>query len=101
MTGKKLGGAAFLPLKDEFFQLFVQRKKPFEYRPPRLWSLEKCRIGREIIISRGYGLSHRLRGRITSYRVMPRQSAPPAAQALYPNEERLAQIGIEVLGEWR
>lgn len=57
--------ALFIPLKGEFFDAFARGEKRTEYRlRGKRWNLDTCALGRAVILSRGYGKSKRLTGRI-------------------------------------
>lgn len=60
----------FIPLKTEFYEAFTSGSKTVEYRVygPR-WNEKTCRIGREVVLSHGYGKRNRLRGVVTGFRV--------------------------------
>lgn len=60
--------ALFIPLKGKYFDAFANGTKTTEYRlrGPR-WNAETCRIGRRVVLSRGYGKKHRLNGIITGF----------------------------------
>jgi len=51
----------FIPLKTEFFEAFANGTKDTEYRRygPR-WNERTCAIGREVVLSHGYGKKRRL-----------------------------------------
>lgn len=56
----------FIPLKAEHYDAFDRGQKTEEYRQRgQRWNIETCRIGRRVILSRGYGKKHRLTGVIT------------------------------------
>lgn len=58
----------FIPLKREFFEAFARGEKTEEYRKHAgPWSAKNCRVGREVVLSLGYGKAHRLRGTIVSF----------------------------------
>lgn len=58
----------FIPLKGKFFDLFVGGSKDTEYRLyGARWNERTCREGRAVILSRGYGKRHRLRGVIEAF----------------------------------
>lgn len=65
----------FIPLMAVHFDAFKAGTKTREYRPlgPR-WNLNTCTIGREVVLSRGYGKQSRLRKRII---VTELTDAPP------------------------
>ena len=58
----------FIPLKTEYFDRFADGTKTYELRlyGPR-WNEKTCAVGREVILSKGYGKQHRLRGQIFSF----------------------------------
>jgi hypothetical protein len=58
----------FIPLAAEFFEAFENGSKTTEYRiyGPR-WNERSCRIGREVVLSYGYGKARRLRGVVTGF----------------------------------
>jgi len=57
----------FIPLKTKFFEAFERGDKNTEYRleGPR-WNAKTCKIGRRVILARGYGKRHRLYGCVES-----------------------------------
>lgn len=59
----------FVPLKAEFFDAFASGAKSEELRRygPR-WNERVCRIGRGVVLSRGYGKQSRLSGRIWKFK---------------------------------
>lgn len=58
----------FIPLKGKYFDAFACGTKTTEYRVygPR-WNERTCPVGRDVVLSRGYGKYHRLTGRITGF----------------------------------
>lgn len=58
----------FIPLKAVFFDAFKAGTKTVEYRlrGPR-WNAETCRVGRPVVLSRGYGKQHRLTGVVSAF----------------------------------
>lgn len=58
----------FIPLRAEFFDAFAAGTKTTEYRRrgPR-WNAETCRIGRRVVLSRGYGSARRLSGTVVGF----------------------------------
>lgn len=58
----------FIPLKSEFFEAFENGTKDTEYRPygPR-WNEKTCSIGRDVVLSYGYGKQRRLRGVVVGF----------------------------------
>ena len=61
--------ALFIPLKTEFFEAFKSGEKTEELRRdgPR-WNEKTCLIGREVVLSKGYGKHERLKGRIWKFK---------------------------------
>lgn len=59
----------FIPLKTEPFEAFADGSKGDELRRygPR-WNEQTCTVGREVVLSHGYGRSRRLRGRIWKFK---------------------------------
>lgn len=58
----------FIPLRKEFYEAFESGTKTTEIRlhGPR-WNANTCAIGREVVLSRGYGAAHRLSGTIVGF----------------------------------
>lgn len=58
----------FIPLKGVYFGAFLHGNKDTEYRlyGPR-WSELTCPVGRAVVLSRGYGKSHRLSGTVAQF----------------------------------
>lgn len=58
----------FIPLKREYFEAFNNHTKHTEYRiyGPR-WNERTCAVGREVVLSLGYGKRHRLLGVISAF----------------------------------
>jgi hypothetical protein len=58
----------FIPLKAKFFDAFKRGEKTTEYRleGPR-WNALTCSVGRHVVLSRGYGKQHRIKGRIVGF----------------------------------
>ncbi len=58
----------FIPLKAEFFEEFERGEKDTEYRRrTQQWNGTACRIGRRVVLSRGYGKARRLTGTIVGF----------------------------------
>jgi hypothetical protein len=90
--------ALFVPLKSEYFEAFARGEKDTEYRPFGVrWNERTCRIGRPVVLSKGYGKRHRLRGVVASF-ARVRTSRPSAAwAACYGSREcDMAWIQIKV-----
>lgn len=60
----------FIPLKSEFYDAFADGSKTTEFRPlgPR-WNKRTCPVGREVVLSRGYGKAHRMQGTVEDFYV--------------------------------
>lgn len=92
----------FIPLKAEHYDAFASGAKQWERRlfGPR-WNRETCKVGREVVLSRGYGKAHRLTGRITAVLVGPLKSIQSLGRialcACYPkitSNTDIIEIGI-------
>lgn len=58
----------FIPLKREYFEAFANGTKDTEYRPyGKRWNEWTCAVGREVVLSCGYGKARRLRGKVTAF----------------------------------
>lgn len=98
--------ALFLPLNTEHFRSFAAGTKTHEFRPegPR-WNQRTCRIGRGVVVSRGYSTPDRMNGRISSYETIPFEQAPEAYLRIYTaakhegkyDGKSIAKIGITLL----
>ena len=60
----------FIPLKTEFYEAFERGDKREEFRVhgPR-WNANTCWMGRDVVLSKGYGKQNRVRGVIVGFRV--------------------------------
>jgi hypothetical protein len=62
----------FIVVAMRYFKQFQDGTKPGmeEFRPyGARWNEQTCRVGRECIISAGYGKKHRLHGQVAGFRV--------------------------------
>lgn len=59
----------FIPLKTVYYKAFADGTKREELRlyGPR-WNHGTCKVGREVVISKGYGKHNRMRGRIWKFK---------------------------------
>ena len=59
----------FIPLKTEYYEAFADGSKREELRRygPR-WNEKTCAVGREVVLSKGYGKQHRMAGRISKFK---------------------------------
>lgn len=89
----------FIPLKSEYYDAFADGTKQTEFRPygPR-WNERTCREGREVILSRGYGRKHRMRGVVVDFRRYKWPTRTRLWKAIYGDKpiEFAACIGIRV-----
>lgn len=61
----------FIPLKGEYYDLFAAGVKGWEYRAyGARWNERTCTVGRNVVLSRGYGKKHRLNGRVEHTMIM-------------------------------
>jgi len=58
----------FIPLKTEYYEAFADGSKREELRRygPR-WNERTCGVGRDVVLSKGYGKQHRMTGRIWKF----------------------------------
>jgi hypothetical protein len=76
----------FIPLAGEWFDAFERGQKFDEWRRfGGRWSLKQCRIGREVVLSRGYS-GRRLSAVIRSVRTCPAEAGGSATVALFGAE---------------
>jgi hypothetical protein len=58
----------FIPLKTQYYEEFVNGTKTIEYRQHgSRWNAKTCRIGRKVVISKGYGRQCRRTGVVTDF----------------------------------
>ncbi len=58
----------FIPLKTEYYEAFKSGAKTEELRLfGKRWNNETCKIGREVILSKGYGKHDRMKGIIWQF----------------------------------
>lgn len=94
----------FIPLKGEYYDLFVSGDKTFELRRFGLrWNEKVCAVGRSVTLSRGYGKTARIAGIIYSFDRFPAQLLSGlnriAVGRLYGTLDLdIARIGIALTG---
>ena len=58
----------FIPLMKEYYQAFERGDKEIEFRLyGKRWNWKTCQVGRDVILSCGYGKRNRLKGRISAF----------------------------------
>jgi hypothetical protein len=58
----------FIPLKSEFYEAFKNGSKIDELRKyGSRWNERTCRVGRPVVISKGYGKQNRMIGTISDF----------------------------------
>jgi len=59
----------FIPLKTKYYEAFKDGSKTDELRAygPR-WNHGTCKVGREVVLSKGYGKQNKMKGRIWSFK---------------------------------
>jgi len=88
----------FVPLKTQYYEEFVSGNKDTEYRKyGRGWNEKTCRIGREVVISNGYGKYRRSRGIIRSFKIVDSSTIPSAREVYGYAKLKLAAIGIDLI----
>ncbi len=88
----------FIPLRGAHYDRFATGEKTVEYRKAGgRWNERTCFVGRPVILSRGYGKQHRLRGTIVNYRTTYAESNKPAAFIeIFGDGKPCFEIHIEV-----
>lgn len=91
----------FIPLKTEYFEAFRAGTKTVEYRPyGTRWNEGTCPPGREVVLSRGYGTLHRLRGRIAGFEISEDITATELWRSIYGDKYGLAAcIHVSISGD--
>lgn len=86
----------FVPLKTEYYEAFRDGSKTVEYRKygPG-WNERTCRVGRLVVLSKGYGKAHRMNGVITGF--SKRRMSSRAWLDCYGTPGTAACIHIKVL----
>lgn len=58
----------FIPLNTEYFDAFADGSKTEELRRYGLrWNENTCKVGRDVVLSKGYGKRHRMTGRVWKF----------------------------------
>lgn len=87
--------ALFIPLKGEYFDAFERGEKVIEYRLySNRWNERTCRVGRPVVLSRGYGRRRRLRGEVSAFWTSTEPSE--AFRACYPKVKNPTVACIQV-----
>lgn len=59
----------FIPLKSEYYEAFKNGSKREEFRLyGQRWNEQTCPVGREVLLSKGYGTKDRLTGLIRDFK---------------------------------
>lgn len=71
----------FIPLNTEYYNAFADGTKTDEYRRygPR-WNEKTCFIGRDVILSKGYGKQSRMTGTVVSFKACASDELPTAGR---------------------
>lgn len=85
----------FIPLAAKWFEAFERGEKGEEYRinGPR-WNAQTCRVGREVVLSYGYGKARRLTGRVSSFKLVSPDHHPSIREVWPDAGMTIAAIGI-------
>jgi hypothetical protein len=88
----------FIPLKTEFFEAFENGTKDTEYRVygPR-WNEKTCALGRDVVLSHGYGTKRRLRGVVVGFDVSITPTWTDAWRKCYGDESKARAACIRIL----
>jgi len=74
----------FIPLKTEYFEAFKAGLKTTEFRPyGARWNERTCPIGRQVVLSKGYGKRHRLYGVVVDFRRSRAITRAPVWREIY------------------
>ncbi|KJS02227.1 MAG: hypothetical protein VR65_06165 [Desulfobulbaceae bacterium BRH_c16a] len=83
----------FIPLIKKYFEDFAAGKKKIELRRyGKRWNEKTCTVGREVVLSCGYGKKNRLRGRICKFRKQCGTAFSPG----YQNDIRQVYGSVEI-----
>lgn len=95
----------FLPLKAAFFDAFVDGSKTIEYRLyGARWNEGTCKVGRPVLLSRGYGKRSRRWGQIEEFYTSHDVTESSAFRSCYPFAMEgavAACIKIKLTGDFR
>jgi hypothetical protein len=84
----------FVPLYGEHFDNFAKGTKTAEYRQyGARWNEQTCRIGRVVILSRGYS-GPRLKATILAVSLVPARDIPKDVRGLFPLGAQLIRIAL-------
>ncbi len=73
----------FIPLKTQYFEAFECGSKTSELRVyGARWNEKTCYIGREVVLSKGYGKKHRLHGMIVFTEIVSARELQSHREAL-------------------
>lgn len=95
----------FVPLQSRWYFAFEHRIKKFEVRiyGPR-WNEKTCRVGRDAVLSRGYGKANRLAAEVVSfeklksYKDLPDPYRGEFLEVFGDRDDEIAFIGLDVKG---
>lgn len=59
----------FIPLKTRYYEAFINGSKTEELRRygPR-WNEKNCAVGRDVVLSKGYGKQHRIAAKVWKFK---------------------------------
>jgi hypothetical protein len=82
----------FVPLYGEHFDNFARGTKTAEYRQyGARWNEQTCRVGRRVVLSRGYS-GPRLIAKIVAVHLVPARDIPKDVRGLFPVGAKLIRI---------
>ena len=96
--------ALFIPLCTGPYEAFEARTKRHELRMyGKRWNEHTCTVGRDVVLSKGYGKQNRLQGKIRSFRHCNAQDLPKDYREAVERhfgtfDIEVAVIGIDVTG---
>lgn len=87
----------FIPLKTKFYEDFLSGKKRVEYRLyGRRWNERTCSVGRPVVLSKGYGASHRQGGMVVGFTVSKEPTQTEAWKECFGNNGGQLAACIEI-----
>jgi hypothetical protein len=89
----------FIPLKAEYYEQFANGTKTTEYRAHgKRWNPETCYIGRDVVLSYGYGKARRMQARIVAAEILTNKAASDAFREIYGTQEECIAIHLQITG---
>lgn len=91
--------ALFIPLKTKWFEAFKSGEKTEELRlAGGRWNERTCRVGRPVVLSKGYGKGSRLQGEIWRFKVQHGSTFGSTYRAAIQEVFGTLDVSIAVIG---